>query len=484
MSCARFVQLRQGVYSATAPNGQVALLQGTLRGEPIGRLSERETAVLRELAAGPRPEADLRANLPGSTLLARLHSGGWLTVHIGLGDRRLLTIRPLGPQPEAPGKPDAPGQIDAPRRPAAPAEPVGAGWPAKPRLSRFAVLRREDDALVLESPLAPAAVTVHDAAVSRLLHQLTAGDEPEVDLPADVVDELVAELTRLRLVHDGDADSQPDLTTEQWSAHELWFHSRSRGGHHDLPVGATLWAADRHPPLPARREPYPSVPIPLPAPQPPSQPQRDAAPTLDHVMAQRQSVREHDDDHPLTLDQLGEFLHRSARVLHTAMDGRHEITRRPAPSGGALHALEIYPVVTTMTGLAAGLYHYDPFDHVLRPLPAGVAVVRRLARQAAAAAGVTGPPQVLLVVSCRFGRIMWKYQSIGYALALKDFGALAQTMYLVATAMGLAPCALGAGDSTLFATATGLDPLAESSVGEFMLGSRPISDRDHSGNAG
>jgi SagB-type dehydrogenase family enzyme len=62
---------------------------------------------------------------------------------------------------------------------------------------------------------------------------------------------------------------------------------------------------------------------------------------------------------------------------------------------------------------------------------------------------------------------------MAYALVLKHVGVLCQTMYLVATAMGLAPCALGTGDSDLFAYATGLDYVAESSVGEFALGSRP-----------
>ena len=44
-------------------------------------------------------------------------------------------------------------------------------------------------------------------------------------------------------------------------------------------------------------------------------------------------------------------------------------------------------------------------------------------------------------------------------------------MYLVATAMGLAPCALGGGNAALFAEAIGTDYCAESSVGEFVLGS-------------
>jgi hypothetical protein len=46
-------------------------------------------------------------------------------------------------------------------------------------------------------------------------------------------------------------------------------------------------------------------------------------------------------------------------------------------------------------------------------------------------------------------------------------------MYLVATAMRLAPCALGSGDADLAARALGLDYLRESSVGDFLLGSRP-----------
>jgi hypothetical protein len=46
-------------------------------------------------------------------------------------------------------------------------------------------------------------------------------------------------------------------------------------------------------------------------------------------------------------------------------------------------------------------------------------------------------------------------------------------MYLVATAMGLAPCGVGGGDSDSFAWAAGTDYFAETSVGEFLLGSLP-----------
>ena len=80
---------------------------------------------------------------------------------------------------------------------------------------------------------------------------------------------------------------------------------------------------------------------------------------------------------------------------------------------------------------------------------------------------------MLLVVTSRFARISWKYESIAYALTLKHVGLLVQTIYLVATAMGLGACALGSGDAAEAARAFGLDWLMESSVGEFALGRDP-----------
>ena len=87
------------------------------------------------------------------------------------------------------------------------------------------------------------------------------------------------------------------------------------------------------------------------------------------------------------------------------------------------------------------------------------------------AAGMVHPPDILLTLAARFARAGWKYEGIAYALVQKNVGALYQQMYLVATALGLAPCALGSGNSEAFANATGLDFFAETSVGEFILSS-------------
>jgi SagB-type dehydrogenase family enzyme len=81
--------------------------------------------------------------------------------------------------------------------------------------------------------------------------------------------------------------------------------------------------------------------------------------------------------------------------------------------------------------------------------------------------------QVLITIAARFQRVSWKYAAMAYATILKHVGVVYQTMYLVATAMDLAPCGVGAGDSDSFAWAAGTDYFAETSVGEFLLGSRP-----------
>jgi oxazoline/thiazoline dehydrogenase len=98
--------------------------------------------------------------------------------------------------------------------------------------------------------------------------------------------------------------------------------------------------------------------------------------------------------------------------------------------------------------------------------------VQALIQNAGSSMG-TDKPQLLIIITARFQRLAWKYESISYALMLKHVGALYQTMYLVATAMNLAPCGIGLGDSDLFATAAGCDYYAQTSVGEFALGSFP-----------
>src|SRR5262249_32785554 len=203
-------------------------------------------------------------------------------------------------------------------------------------------------------------------------------------------------------------------------------------------------------------------------------------PPLARVQERRRSVRDFDAHRPITDRQLGEFLFRVARVkdcrqaeVMTPHGPIHmDFASRPYPAGGSLYELELYAVVNVCANLEPGLYHYDPSRHRLTRMCGLTTEVGRLLRDAAESTGISeNNLQVLLILAARFPRLAWKYESIAYALTLKHVGVVFQTMYLTATAMGLAPCAVGGGNADLFARAAGTDYYAETSVGEFLLGS-------------
>jgi SagB-type dehydrogenase family enzyme len=335
-------------------------------------------------------------------------------------------------------------------------------------LSRFAFLHRVAGELVVESPRSDGRVILHDPRAAGLLFATST--------PAAVTtDSLLALLWHCGLLVPGGEEEAGPLAT--WEFHDLLFHAHSRAGRQHELYGAT-W-------------PFVGVLDPAPAVKPP--PVGDAAPLfrpdlarleltdppLAQVMENRRSLRAYAAE-PLSAEQLGEFLYRVGRVKEVGSidtpnnsgTARLEITSRPYPSGGSLHELEIYPVVRRCRGLEPGLFHYDPLSHRLTRVPGPAAAVASLLHEAALSAGIEAERlQVLLVVAARFARVRWKYSFLAYALTLKNVGVLYQTMYLAATAMGLAPCALGAGNSDTFARAAGLDYYTETSVGEFLLGS-------------
>lgn len=355
-------------------------------------------------------------------------------------------------------------------------------------LSRFAYLRNQNGEMVLESPLSHDRVVFHDPlaiAVVGALATPARGSDLAAKFPgrtADLVEGLVSLLCEAGMVEQIPAGrvngcDSPDLGLEAWEFHDLLFHSRSRRGRSDGQFGATYRLAGR---------PHPPALKPLPAEGGQELYRPDLAqlarddPPLARVQNQRRSLRQYD-ERPMTVRQLGELLFRVARTTEKwnvkipGSEGRStmELAGRPYPSGGALYEIEFYPVIRACDGLACGMYAYDPARHRLLNVAGETADVDALLNEAAASAGIDPRSlQVLLILSARFQRIAWKYESIAYALILKHVGVIYQTMYLAATAMGLAPCALGCGDSDSFARAASIEYTMESSVGEFLLGSR------------
>ncbi|MFE0462673.1 SagB family peptide dehydrogenase, partial [Kitasatospora sp. NPDC058965] len=301
-----------------------------------------------------------------------------------------------------------------------------------------------------------------------------AADLPDgAGLPAAVVPELVELLVAAGAVGvldgAGRLPEEADPVAAQREFHDVLAHWHSRRGFSGLPIGATFPFRERYAP-PAAVKPVTGPVIALPEPDPDLLQEQD--PPLAAVMEGRRSVRRYGTG-SLTLGQLGEFLHRTVRVRREvpANDAvPYDWTRRPVPSAGGGHDLELYLAVTRCRGLAPGIYHYEPVPHGLTLVTADRSAVLDQVRNAATCMGERSVPQVVVILAARFNRLSWKYRGLAYTAGLKNVGVLYEAMYLAATAMRLGGCGLGNGDSAAFAELTGLDPLEESSVGEFALG--------------
>lgn len=362
-------------------------------------------------------------------------------------------------------------------------------------LSRFTFMRAEGGTAILESPRAHARIVLDDWRAAAVIHLLSVPrrlEDPELaSIAGDGVRGLLALLLAARMASEASADGgcaeDEASALRSWEFHDLLVHTRARGGRHDHPFGATYrFLGDLAPPapLPASTATEPTFALF----RPDLQHLEETDPPFARVQEARRSIREYD-ARPLSAAQLGEFLYRVGRVadwwqedLPTPRETvRLAAATRPYPAGGGLYELDLYVVVNRCDGLATGLYRYDAERHCLRPCVAVGADLDALLADASFATAVPREQlQVLIVVAAHFQRIAWKYASIAYSIVLKNVGVLYDTMYLAATAMGLAPCGIGGGNSDLFARAAGLDYYVATSVGEFLLGSRAIEPRRQS----
>jgi SagB-type dehydrogenase family enzyme len=444
--------LRDGVTCLTMPTG--AILLNPPRNEKLTGLPAGQLQALKTLNRGPATVSEMSTAAGGAEvtdLMDRLARSGWLAVTMRDSGRDLYTIRPFalpGPRPAAP-------------------------LPGRATLSKFAVLHRDSNGFVLEHPLAWCDLRIHDLRLLTLLDQPAAAD---IDLPIALISRFTEDLHWCGLlVTDSDAEDRK-FTTCSWNPPDLWFHRRSTLGDRTITwenFGPTKWAKGSFAQPPARKASYPGEPVALTVPDLAAA--RIGDPTLTTVLEDRVSTRAFDDARPITSDQLAELLYRTARTRSTRPAGEgEELVSRPYPSGGSVYELEIYPIVRNVAGLAPGMYHYDSFDHVLRPVAAADSpAVARLLKSTSATLTNGAEPQVLLVMAARSGRVMWTYEQVAYAVILKHVGVLMQTIYLAATAMGLGACAQGFGDTAAFVAAAGVDELEECSVGSMIVGSAP-----------
>lgn len=229
-------------------------------------------------------------------------------------------------------------------------------------------------------------------------------------------------------------DSQPS----EWEFHDLYFHFRSRRGDHRLPVGGLpSWS-----PPPAPSLPDGLMPLPPPA--------TESGEDFLSLLGRRRSVRS--SSGRLNLNRLSDFLFHSTQNC---------------PSGGGLREIQIHLVVHDCPGLESGIYRYWNPPHALQQLPSNPKLQAELLQQIETSQG--HPAGVWLGLLADLQKVRKKYKGLSYALSLKNAGCLMQNQYLVATWLGLAPCALGTGDNAVLENLFETSPETHAWVSEFIL---------------
>jgi putative peptide maturation dehydrogenase len=170
-------------------------------------------------------------------------------------------------------------------------------------------------------------------------------------------------------------------------------------------------------------------------------PRRNRDGAFYRTLLQRRTARAFALDQPMTLDDLDAVLYYVFGSHGTASRVPGVVcVKRTSPSGGGLHPITPYAMVTNVDGVEPGVYHYNARDHSLAMLIGlGRDECRELARASMCGQRYFADAHVSFVLAARFYRNHWKYRHHprAYAGILMDAAHLSQTLYLVSAELGL-----------------------------------------------
>ena len=330
-----------------------------------------------------------------------------------------------------------------------PGEPSGNGS----EVDRFACLRRDSGAAILDSPEA-ACRLVLDPAAAAAVARLMAGEAAAGDEAARTL------LGRAGFLVSG---AEP-ASRRVWSFHDRMFHAASRPEHEAQRFGPTARFKGVLPP-----------PDPVWGNGPPARPTLpDAESTpLHQLLERRRSVRDFADQPP-SRAQLEALFSRTLRITARRRAGAESWLERPVPAAGGAGEIVGYLAVRAVDGMEPGIWRHDALADRLERLAAPGPPLDRLFEMVAAFIQRPGaPPPAIVVLAARLPQLAWKYEAIAYRLALLDAGAALGILHLVAEDVGIGACAVGTVNPRHFATLTGLDSLSEISLAEIAVG-RPV----------
>jgi putative peptide maturation dehydrogenase len=186
------------------------------------------------------------------------------------------------------------------------------------------------------------------------------------------------------------------------------------------------------------------------------------------LLRRRRTVRTFDPDATMPSAQLSTILRTVFGSQGTVDHGNgYVLQKKTSPSGGALHPIEAYPLIRRVDGFEPGLYHYDVERHALELLePMTEEAATEYLRSSTCGQGHFQHAAVAFVLTARFRRNFWKYwmQKDQYGVLLLDAGHLSQTLYLVATELGLDPFVTAVINHDALGARLGLDRYAEGAL--------------------
>jgi SagB-type dehydrogenase family enzyme len=160
--------------------------------------------------------------------------------------------------------------------------------------------------------------------------------------------------------------------------------------------------------------------------------------SVEEAIKRRRCVRSYKDK-AMSLEQLSQLLWSANGITG------NKSYYRAAPSAGGLHPLDFYAVVgkDTVTGLDAGVWHYDPEKHRLTLLTEGDK--REALKNAALGQKQIGTARVDIMVTIEFERTTKKYGERGkQRYAYMDCGFACENVFLQTQSLGLSMCVVGA----------------------------------------
>lgn len=161
---------------------------------------------------------------------------------------------------------------------------------------------------------------------------------------------------------------------------------------------------------------------------------------------------------PLQLKQVSNLLFGTTGITRNNPNYAFRVN----PSAGGLYPIETYIAVNNVEDLEQGIYHYKILSHKLELLKQGD--FRLQVAKACLDQKIAYDSAINFIWSAVVERSKWKYLQRCYRYLYLDCGHIAQNLYLVAGALNLSVCTIGAIYDDELNTILGIDGVKEFSL--------------------